>query len=409
MEKDIVPDLLEMIQKEFHENFNKSEKIKALEAKVRDGTATYIEAQRYAVETGDILAKAFKKYITEDALPDGRMYYNIAQRILQPTLKENYTLITDVAKQVQEVLNKKAGLGLKAVVPEFNQERVDGLVNHLDHAETFEDIARTLDEPIKQHAMSIVSDSIEENARFQYDAGFQPKIVREAEHKCCEWCKTLQGSYRYPDEVPEEIYRRHDRCRCTVDYVVGKNKRDVHNGNRGNKRRYVKDAHGTYVISKDARIKRAKEMAANEVERKKTVREKRIANFSGSSTIKSGKVLSMNLQLFANGKDRAEKFAVNWPRASLQHAIEIYAKGAEGIVNSEKGKITYRSSNGRYTVVYDYNGDYFRIEDNHKAGKRRYVDFEGNDVSNVTIGGKTRGRTKEEYESITHFSNTDFG
>ena len=45
MEKDVVLELLEKIQKEFHENFNKSEKIKALEAKVRDGTATYIEAQ----------------------------------------------------------------------------------------------------------------------------------------------------------------------------------------------------------------------------------------------------------------------------------------------------------------------------------------------------------------------------
>ena len=228
MEKDIVPELLEKIQKEFHEKFSKSEKIKALEAKVRDGTATYIEAQRYAEETGEILAQVLKKHITEEALPDGRMYYNIAQRILQPTLGENHKLITDITTEVQNTLNKKAGLGIKAIVPEFNQERIDGLVNHLDYAETYKEISRTLDEPIKQHAMSVVSDAIEANAKFQYDAGLQPKIVREAEHKCCEWCDRLKGAFRYPDEVPADVYRRHDRCRCTVDYVIGKKIQNVH-------------------------------------------------------------------------------------------------------------------------------------------------------------------------------------
>lgn len=246
MEKDIVPGLLEEIQKEFHKNFNKSKKIKALEAKVRDGTATYIEAQRYAEETGKILAQVLKKHITEEALPDGRMYYNIAQRILRPTLGENHKLITNITTEVQNTLNKKAGLGLKSIVPEFNQERIDGLVNHLDHAETFEEISRTLDEPIKQHAMSVVSDAIEANAKFQYDAGLQPKIVREAEYKCCEWCDRLKGAFRYPDEVPTDVYRRHDRCRCTVDYVIDKKRKNIHHGNSGRKRRYIKDEYGNY-------------------------------------------------------------------------------------------------------------------------------------------------------------------
>lgn len=132
------------------------------------------------------------------------------------------------------------------------------------NAESFEEVARTLDEPIKQHAMSVVSDAIEANARFQYDAGLQPKIVREAEHKCCEWCSRLEGSFRYPDEVPVDVYRRHDRCRCTVDYVVGKKRRNIHNDNIGKKRRYVKDEYGNYAKTKEERIGHAKKIAEEE-------------------------------------------------------------------------------------------------------------------------------------------------
>lgn len=291
MEKDIVPELLEKIQKEFHENFSKSEKIKALEAKVRDGTATYIEIQRYAEETGDILAQVFKKHITEEVLPDGRMYYNIAQRILQPTLGENHKLITDITTQVQNALNKKAGLGIKAIVPELNQERVDGLVNHLDHAKSFEEVARTLDEPIKQHAMSIVSDAIEANAKFQYDAGLQPMIVREAEHKCCEWCSRLEGSFKYPDEVPADIYRRHDRCRCTVDYVVGKTRRNIHSKRSKTQREQVESVLKFQEIIPDAFEDVRKEYLKSTSKRNFTVQEN--VNISREkSAISNAKILS---------------------------------------------------------------------------------------------------------------------
>lgn len=58
-------------------------------------------------------------------------------------------------------------------------------------------------------------------------------------------------------------------------------------------------------------------------------------------------------------------------------------------------------------MVYDKTGKYFRIEDIAKKDKRRYTDMYANDVSNITVNGKTRGRTKEEYELVTHFKNID--
>ena len=271
---DITPSLLKAIQTDFQSLFDKSDIISSLYAKVRDGTATYVEANEFAIETGDILAKAFKNNLSADVLPDGKMYYNIAQRILEPTMTNNYDLIADITNQVQTALNNSAGIGIKAIIPELNTDKIIGIINRVSDAENFDDIAWILDEPIKTFSQSIVDDSIKVNAEFQYNAGMNPKIIRISTGKCCEWCNAIAGVYNYPD-VPKEVYQRHNYCRCKVDYVVGKDRKNVHNGNTG-KRRYVKDKYGSYVLSKDARIAHAKQMEATEKERKVAAREKRI-------------------------------------------------------------------------------------------------------------------------------------
>lgn len=272
--QDIGPILLKRIQEDFQKNYDKSEEIARLYAKVRDGTATYVEANEFAIETGNILTQAFQNNLSSNVLPDGRMYYNIAQRILEPTMTNNYELITEVTNQVQTVLNKSVRIGIKAITPELNRDKITGIINRISNAENFDDIAWILDEPIKTFSQSIVDDSIRVNTEFQYDAGINPKIVRISTGTCCEWCNAIAGEYNYPD-VPKEVYQRHNYCRCKVDYVVGKDRKNVHNGNTG-RRRYVKDKYGSYVLSKDTRIARAKQMEATEKERKAEARRKRI-------------------------------------------------------------------------------------------------------------------------------------
>jgi hypothetical protein len=65
---------------------------------------------------------------------------------------------------------------------------------------------------------------------FQGRSWLTPKVIRRAERKCCKWCSDLDGIYDYPN-IPDDVYRRHDRCRCTVEYdpADGKRKRqNVH-------------------------------------------------------------------------------------------------------------------------------------------------------------------------------------
>ena len=86
---DIVPSLLESIQRSFFEKLERNKQIKRVKKLIIDGDATYEEAQIYAVELGKILSESNNEHITVDVLPEGRMYFNISDRILSPTLSKN--------------------------------------------------------------------------------------------------------------------------------------------------------------------------------------------------------------------------------------------------------------------------------------------------------------------------------
>lgn len=217
MVEDIVPSLLKKIKSEFEGARLDSEVLKDLLSKLHHSKASYLDANQYAIEIGEILSKALGASLTNETLPDGKMYYNIAQRVLTDVLGRNHELVSDYAEQVQKNLNSEAKIGLAAQVPELNQDRIDGLVNRLASEESFDDVKWLLDDPIVNFSQSIVDDSIRKNVEFQHKSGLQPEIVRKSAYHCCEWCQEVQGTYKYP-RVPKDIYRRHQRCKCTVDY-----------------------------------------------------------------------------------------------------------------------------------------------------------------------------------------------
>lgn len=237
--EDVSPKLLKMVRDSFQASFDRDSKIKSIYEKIEAGTATYLEANDFAVRAGEHLAKAYKQISAAD-LPDGKMYYNIANSIIPPTMTNNYDLVSEIATQIQQNLNEEAGIGLKALTPELNQDRIDGIVNRISSVDDFDAIKWILDSPIVDFSQSIIDDSIRRNAEFHGEAGMTPKIVRKnAFFGCCKWCSKLQGTYVYPD-VPQDVYRRHQNCRCTVDYHPGNGKKqNVHN--KGWKKEVLKD------------------------------------------------------------------------------------------------------------------------------------------------------------------------
>lgn len=217
MADDIVPELLATIESQFNEQTYNSEKLKRAVKLLESKKATYLDVNDFAIEIGEILSNVFGTNITAEILPDGKMYFNIAERILNSTLKKNYELISGFAADVQKLLNNEANLRLKSQTPEFNQDRVDGLVNKLSSANSFEDVKWLLQEPIINFTQSVVDDAIKANVDFHAKAGLNPTITRTVKGKACDWCKNLAGTYVYYEE-PDNVYQRHERCRCIVEY-----------------------------------------------------------------------------------------------------------------------------------------------------------------------------------------------
>ena len=109
MDNDIVPALLNTIEKEFDSRTLKSTTLKTAVQSLQNKKATYRDVNDFAIEIGCILADVFASNINADVLPDGKMYYNIAERILTPTMSKNHSLITGYSGDVQKLLNQSAG------------------------------------------------------------------------------------------------------------------------------------------------------------------------------------------------------------------------------------------------------------------------------------------------------------
>ncbi len=110
-----------------------------------------------------------------------------------------------------------------------------------------------------------------------------------------------------------------------------------------------------------------------------------------------------------DGAGRAADYEKNWASASLSEIISKFLPSPKASGVTDKGKIIYKSKDTKIQIVYDTKGKYFRIEDTNKNSERRYLDLDGNDVTNKTENGRTMGRSKSEYQSITHFKNKDGG
>lgn len=216
MEKDLAPELIDKILKEFREKTDKSkiiiEQLEALKSKKVSHTNTY----RFAQELGKILRKTFEENLQEGVLPNDTLYFNIASRLINTTFEKDYKLVTDYGAQVQEILNGIDKLSIKAQIPKINQDRIDNLIDFLTDRDDLEEVRRALGRSTENFTESIVDDLIKENLDFLNRVGVKKTVIRIALPTCCEYCSQLAGVYEYGSE-PKDIWKRHTDCHCTIE------------------------------------------------------------------------------------------------------------------------------------------------------------------------------------------------
>ena len=111
---DVSPEIYEKVNKRFEYLLSRDDKIKRSLERLEKGAATFEDAYYYAQSIGNCLSDAFS-LISDDDLPDGRMYYNIAEKAVKPFLERSAAMCEEYSNRVVKLLNEKAGLGLNPV------------------------------------------------------------------------------------------------------------------------------------------------------------------------------------------------------------------------------------------------------------------------------------------------------
>lgn len=245
MEKDIVPELLEAIQKDFKKEVQKNKLIHDRIKKIESGKADYSDVLEYSNELGKCVEIAFKRHVSDETLPDGKMYYNIAKSITEPFCEVNYEAISKKCELVQNALNEKAGIGLKAVIPSYDEEKTLGMVNYISSAEKYSEREKSYLQSFATNCKKIVDESVRQNADFHYRSGRTPKIIRIFNgNRTCQFCIERAGVYDYRPDMDRYVFVRHANCNCKVIY-------DPADG-----RNEVQDAHTKVWQDKEAIMKR---------------------------------------------------------------------------------------------------------------------------------------------------------
>jgi len=107
------------------------------------------------------------------------------------------------------------------------------------------------------------------------------------------------------------------------------------------------------------------------------------------------------------GAIRARTFSNTWKDFSLKTAIDKFAPGAKGKLSANGKKIVYETSSSTKRVIFDKEGNYFRIEDTSVQGKRIYLDLTGSIPNNRVENGRIIGNSQSQYNALTHFNNLD--
>ena len=188
--------------------------------RIEEGKATFLDTALWSDRSAELLGTVFSEAIVD-------MPAEARESLCKALLRERYDSTYDLCGEVQEALDERLGISLKPVKPKFPAERVQQIAHSLmDPTVVAATIERRARAPVATAARSFHDDYIRENASVRTDLGFKCYLHRIAATGCCPWCTDIAGRYVYGDH-PDDVFRRHDNCSCTVTFENGRQRQDV--------------------------------------------------------------------------------------------------------------------------------------------------------------------------------------
>lgn len=330
--------------------------------------------------------------------------------LIKAGMQEAHKISSDAAYEAQLKEYEKSGVNLKPLKATANKDRVRGALIKLNNIAERKEQINFLRQVAPNYTMSAVDDFVKKN--YEAVGGTRgAKLIRIANAGACKYCKSLAGTYNYPNE-PVGVFSRHRDCRCIMRFVP------FHKG-------YVQDVWSKKMIDTHTEPELPKG-ALHIDEVPKVVR-----NTLRQSP--SGVVLKGVKAHFKTEANRLKRYGKMWQSASMYDILNNSKYKGKKFNVVQSGKKVYFHLDENRTLVYSPSGTYFRIQDRqvHKfliskylkiynsekaiqlANKRKYVTLEGEDYE--SIYNKLRKNHKDLsqsdldnlvtdiYQKMTHF------
>lgn len=305
------------IEKRFEEKIKNDSKIKTILAKIDEGKADMNDMSEYSRRLGHLARQSIYGVYKEEL--NDRPKWSDVQYIVENILRQNYDNINELEARVQKNLDSKAGIGLKPLQGDFPAERVSTVIGAASNAENAEQAIRRMCSPTENITASFHADYVKKNAEFRSKAGLNCYVERTTDGKCCDWCSKLAGRYRYPDEVPKDVYRRHDNCTCDVSYVSEKGRQNVHTRQWTNEQAKAQRIEYAASVPKPMKLTRAEAMA---------LESRLIASKPGKNDNAIADMKFINSQAFA------DKFKGKYENEQVEQAV---VKACRQVVKNRNG------------------------------------------------------------------------
>jgi len=185
---------------------------------------SYKDAHEFADKAADLVFEVLKLYMGDPA----NITREEAVQIFTAVMKKNHEEVVRVCARAQNDMYRKAGVGLKALTPEFNADKARGLATVVTESEEItDDYLRNL---VKNNSLGVVDETLRINAAAATNMGLAVHITRTYDDvglhggkDVCQWCMDREGDWdNYAEAYHAGAFERHPGCGCMIEYHVGK-------------------------------------------------------------------------------------------------------------------------------------------------------------------------------------------
>lgn len=377
-------------------------RLRSIVRRMESGTATFKETSEYSRIFSEIVG---------DTLSEHVLSLEEREAVANELLRYGYENINSILARVQTDIDRKNRVNIRPQKASFPQERAEQFSHSLtDPTVPDETIERRANNGTANITMSFHDDYMRENAEFRSNAGLHCYIDRQTNGKCCTWCSDIAGRYDYGNE-PQDVYRRHDNCDCTVTYENGRQRQDVWSKRSWevpkNGLKYTKPT----VISRE----KARELEQRNLAQIRGINDNVLEKFNdweeNSESGISGKHLettgenTVDLE-YIKSSEYKNKFKTITNNSKVNEVIYKQAKAAlthrngtskedMWLINAETAAIEGRQTNSQSEYGVDYNNS---LKDAIKRNKPySLISLHNHPTNNPPTGSDLSGNAKKKY------------